>query len=47
MISLIAYYGPPPMTMDAVFAIIVAGGRAQIKLNIEVDTNILLSTFIY
>jgi hypothetical protein len=35
MISLIVYYGPLPMTMDAVLATIVASGRAQIQLNIR------------
>jgi hypothetical protein len=33
--------------MDAVLATIVAGARARIQLNIEVDTNILISTLIY
>jgi hypothetical protein len=32
--------------MDAVSATIVAGGQAQIQLNIEVDTNILISKLI-
>jgi hypothetical protein len=32
--------------MDAVLAIIVAGGRAQILLNIEVDRNKLITTLI-
>jgi hypothetical protein len=35
MISLIVYYGLPPTIMDAVLATIVAGGRAQIRLNIR------------
>jgi hypothetical protein len=35
MISLIVYYGPPPTTMDAVLATIVAGGQAQIQFNIR------------
>jgi hypothetical protein len=34
------------MTMDAILATIVAGGRAQIQLNIEVDKTILISTFV-
>ncbi len=33
--------------MDAVLATIVADGRAQIQLNIEVNTNILISTLFY
>jgi hypothetical protein len=33
--------------MDAILATIIAGGRAQIQLNTEVDTNILISTLIY
>jgi hypothetical protein len=32
--------------MDAVSATIVAGGRAQIILNIEVDRNKLITTLI-
>jgi hypothetical protein len=32
MISLIEYYGLPPMTMDAILAIIVAGGQAKSNL---------------
>jgi hypothetical protein len=32
--------------MDAVLATIVTGGQALIQLNIEVDTNIYISTFI-
>jgi hypothetical protein len=31
MISLIVYYGPPPTTMDAVLATIVAGRRARLE----------------
>ncbi len=34
MISLIVYYGPPPTTMDAVSATIVASGQAQIQLKV-------------
>ncbi len=34
------------MTMDAVLATIVAGGRALIQLNIEVDKHVLISTLI-
>ncbi len=33
--------------MDAMLATIVAGGQAQIWLNIEVDKNIFISTMIY
>jgi hypothetical protein len=35
------------MTRDAVSATIVAGRRAQIRLNIEVNINKLISTLIY
>jgi hypothetical protein len=34
------------MMMDVVLATIVAGGRAQIILNIEVDRNKLITTLI-
>ncbi len=34
------------MTMDAVLATIVASGQARIRLNIEVDKKILMSTLI-
>jgi hypothetical protein len=33
--------------MEAVLATIVAGGRAQIRLNIEVNRNKLISILIY
>ncbi len=42
ILSLIVYYGLPPLTMDAVLATIVAGGGAQIQLNIEVGQIIFL-----
>ncbi len=35
MISLIVYYGPPPTTINAVSATIVAGWRARIRLNMS------------
>jgi hypothetical protein len=35
MIGLLVYYGLLPRTMDAVLATIVAGGQAQIRLNIR------------
>jgi hypothetical protein len=35
MISLIVYYWLPPMTMIAVLATIVAGEKAQIRLNVR------------
>ncbi len=35
VISLIIYYWLSPMTMDAVFATVVDGGRALIQLNIS------------
>ncbi len=38
-ISLFASYWPPPMTMEAVLATIVTGGRARIRFNIKVDIN--------
>ena len=38
-ISLFVSYWPPPTTMEAVSATIVAGGRARIRLNIEVSRN--------
>jgi hypothetical protein len=31
VINVFVYYGPPPTTMDAVLATIVAGGRAQFQ----------------
>ena len=44
---LFVYYGPPPMTRDAVSdTTIVAGGRARIRLNIEVNINYLITTLI-
>jgi hypothetical protein len=46
VISLLLCFGLPPMTMDAVLATIVAGGRARIILYIEVDRNKLMSTLI-
>ena len=35
----------PPTTIDAVSATIVAGGRARIPFNMEVDVNKLISNF--
>jgi hypothetical protein len=46
-ISLLVCYWPPPATMNAVSATIVAGRRAQIRLNIEVNINNLISTLNY
>jgi hypothetical protein len=46
VISLFVYYGPPPMTRDAVSDTIVAGGRARIRLNKEVNINYLITTLI-
>jgi hypothetical protein len=40
-------FGLPQMTIEAVSAIIVAGGQAQIRLNMEVDIKILISILIY
>jgi hypothetical protein len=40
MVSILVYYGLPPMTMDAVLATIIAGGQAQIQLNRKVDKNL-------
>jgi hypothetical protein len=31
VINVFVYYGPPPTTMDAVLATMVAGGRAQFQ----------------
>jgi hypothetical protein len=31
VINVFVYYGPPPTTMDAVLATIVAGGRDQFQ----------------
>jgi hypothetical protein len=46
VISLLLCFGHLSKTMDAVSATIVAGGRAQIILNIEVDRNKLITTLI-
>ncbi len=46
VISLFGCYWPSPTMMDAVSATIVAGRRAQIQLNIEVNKCILISTLI-
>ncbi len=46
VISLLLCFGHPPTTMDAVLAAIVAGRRARITLNIEVDRNKLITTLI-
>jgi hypothetical protein len=46
VISLLLCFGHPPTRMDAVLATIVAGGQAQIILNIEVDRNKLITTLI-
>ncbi len=35
-----------PTAMDAILATFVASGKALIQLNIEVDTNISISTLI-
>ena len=43
---LFVYYGPLPTTRDAVSDTIVAGGRARIRLNIEVNINYLITTLI-
>jgi hypothetical protein len=47
VISLFVCYGLPPTTRDAVLNTIVAGGRARIQLNIEVNINYLITTLIY
>ena len=47
IVSLNVYHGLLLLTMDAILVTIVAGGQAQILLNIEVDTNVLISTLIY
>jgi len=47
VISIFVSYWPPPTTRDAVSTTIVAGGRAQIRLNIDVSRNKLISTLIY
>jgi hypothetical protein len=47
VISLLVCYWPPPTTMDAISATIVVGGRARIRLNIEVNINKFISTLIY
>jgi hypothetical protein len=39
VISLFVSYWPPPTTRDAILATIVAGERARIRLNIEVNIN--------
>ncbi len=46
VIILFVWYWPPPATMNAVLATIVAGRQAQYQLNIEVNINILISTLI-
>ncbi len=46
VISLFGCYWLSPMIMDAVSATIVASGRAQIQLNIEVNKRMLISTLI-
>ena len=46
VISLLVSYKLPPVTMDAVSAIIVAGGQARLRLIIEVSRNKLISTLI-
>ncbi len=46
MVIIFICYWPSPTSMDAVLAIIVAGGRAWIWLHIEVDKNKLISTLI-
>ncbi len=45
-ISLFTSYWPPPTTMEAVLATIVAGRRARIRFNIKVDITLLISNFI-
>jgi hypothetical protein len=46
VISLFGCYCLSLTTMDAVLATTVAGGRAQIQLNIEVNKSMLISTLI-
>ena len=46
VISLLLCFGHLPTMMDTISATIVAGRRAQIILNIEVDRNKLISTLI-
>ncbi len=46
VISPLLCLGHPPTTIDAVSATIVAGGRDQVILNIEVDRNKLITTLI-
>jgi hypothetical protein len=46
VISLLLCFGHLPTMMDTISATIVAGRRAQIILNIEVDRNKLITTLI-
>jgi len=46
VISLCISFWPPPPTMDAVSATIVAGGRVWFQWNIEVNVNKIISALI-